>query len=92
MARRRTPRETLAKRALIRARELAEEVNQTAERVHQHAREAHRLTEIARREAERGRELSRAGRMEARAVANSIKSSVDVTNNGGARRATKNDD
>ena len=92
MARRRTPRETLAKRALMRTRELAEEVRQTAERVHHHAREARRLIEIAHREAERGRELSRAGRKEAHAMVDSITSSVETATGGGARRVAKKDD
>jgi predicted nucleic acid-binding protein len=82
-----TDRQSLERRVLVKARDLAEEVRKTAERVHQEALEAHRLIEIARRHAERGRELSRIGRDEARAVGGSIKWSLDV-----ARRADRRKD
>jgi len=90
--RRRSRPEPPLSRVLARAQELAEQVRETAERVHQEAKEAHRLTELARQQAERGRELSKIGREEARAVAHSIKWSIDTSGNGRPRLAAKSDD
>ena len=82
--------ESLLKRVLARAQELAEQVRETAERVHQEAKEARRLTEMARQHAERGRELSEAGRAEARAVVDSVRWNVDTTSN--AKRGRSGED
>jgi hypothetical protein len=87
MAQRRTGEKSSLKRVLATTQALAEQVREKAERVHQQAKEAHCLTEIAREQAERGRELSNASRVEARAVVNSIKWSVDAADNGKRRRS-----